>query len=132
MPKENFFMEGKKIILAIDDNAVQLRFYKEALISRYDLRVVKAAQEALNFLNTNKVDLILLDIEMPNVSGFEFLSDIKRIPSYIGVPVIIVSGNSGEEFFKQARSSSAADVLSKPVASDLLIKTIEKAFAAES
>jgi CheY-like chemotaxis protein len=129
MAKGIFFMEEKKIILAIDDNAVQLRFYKEVLVSKYDLRVVKAASEALNFLNANNVHLILLDIEMPNVSGFEFLSDIKRIPSYIGVPVIIVSGNTGEDFFKQARNSSAADVLSKPVIPDLLIKAIEKALA---
>jgi CheY-like chemotaxis protein len=122
-------MEEKLIILAIDDNAVQLRSFKEMLVPQYDLRVVKAASEALNFLNANKVDLILLDIEMPNVSGFEFLSDIKRIPSYIGVPVIIVSGNTGEDFLKQARNSSAADVLSKPVVPSLLINAIEKAFA---
>ncbi|MDR0302227.1 MAG: response regulator [Treponema sp.] len=119
-------MENKRIILAIDDNAVQLRLFKEMLVPRYDLRAVKAASEALNFLNSNEVDLILLDIEMPNISGFEFLDDIRKIPSYISVPIIIVSGNNTEEFLNRARKSSAADVLTKPVNPNVLVSTIEK------
>jgi PleD family two-component response regulator len=123
-------MGNKKIVLAIDDNAVQLRLFKEMLVPRYDLRAVKAASDALYFLNSNKVDLILLDIEMPNVSGFEFLGDIKKIPSYIGVPIIIVSGNSGEAFMDKAKKSGAESVLSKPVDPDVLVRTIEKTLAA--
>jgi CheY-like chemotaxis protein len=122
-------METKKIVLSIDDNAVQLRLFKEMLVPRYDFRAVKAASEALNFLNTNKVDIILLDIEMPNISGFEFLGDIRKLPSYMGVPIIIVSGNSGEEFLDRAKKSSATSVLSKPVNPDVLVRTIEEALA---
>ena len=119
-------METKEIILAVDDNPVQLKLFKEMLVPRYDLRVVKAASEALNFLNSNNVDLILLDIEMPNISGFEFLRDIRKIPSYVTVPIIIVSGNTSKEFLQQARDSGAEDVLIKPVTSEILAITIEK------
>jgi len=119
-------MENRKIILAIDDNAFQLKLYKEMLVPRYDLRVVKAATDALNFLSANSVDVILLDIEMPNVSGFEFLGEIRKIPSHMNVPVIIVSGNSGQEFLNQAKDTSAADVLTKPVNQELLVAAIEK------
>ena len=122
-------MADKKIVLAIDDNVQQLSEFKSILIPKYDLRVVKSASEAIGFLNKNKADLILLDIEMPNISGFDFLEDIRKIPSYIAVPIIIVSGNSGKEFFAQARNSSAADVLTKPVQSQTLIQAIEKAMA---
>ena len=97
--------DTKKIILAIDDNAQQLKEFKYILVPKYDLRVVKAASEGLYFLNNNKVDVVLLDIEMPNVSGFEFLGDIRKIPSYFNVPIIIVSGNSGEDFLAKAKSS---------------------------
>ena len=120
-------MENKTIVLAIDDNLQQLKEFKLFLVPKYDLRTVKSASEAISFLNNNKSDVILLDIEMPNISGFEFLKDIKKIPSYFDVPIIIVSGNTGEEFFKKARDSSAVDVLSKPVVSEKLIKAIEKA-----
>jgi len=123
-------MENKKIILAIDDNPVQLRLYKEMLVPRYDLRAVKAASEALNFMNANMVDLILLDIEMPNVSGFEFLDDIRTVPSYLDVPIIIVSGNSGAAFMEKARNSSASGVLLKPVDPDDLVKKIEETISA--
>ena len=119
-------MADKKIVLAIDDNVVQLKLFKEMLVPAYDLRTVKSASEAMNFMNKNQVDIILLDIEMPNISGFEFLMDIRRIPSYMAVPVIIISGNSSSEFFTEARNSSAADVLTKPVSPDTLVRTINK------
>ena len=123
-------MENKKIILSIDDNVVQLKLYQEMLSHRFDFRAVKSASEALNFLNAIKVDLILLDIEMPNITGFEFLKDIRKIPSYMDVPVIIISGKTGADFIKEARNSSAADVLSKPVNPDDLLSSIERAFTA--
>ena len=122
-------MSTKKIILAIDDNVQQLSEFKTMLGQEYDLRVVKSASEAISFLNKTRADVILLDIEMPNISGFEFLKDIKRVPSYIHVPVVIVSGNSGQEFFNQVKNSSAAAVLTKPVGPDALINTIEKVHA---
>jgi CheY-like chemotaxis protein len=123
-------MADKKIVLAIDDNVQQLNEFKSILVPKYDLRVVKSASEAIGFLNKNKSDIILLDIEMPNISGFEFLHDIRKIPSYIIVPIIIVSGNSGKEFLEKARNSSAADVLTKPVNPQILINSIEEALAA--
>jgi len=68
---------------------------------------------------------------MPNISGFDFLYDIRKIPSYIEVPIIIVSGNTDREFFTKARNSSAFDVITKPVGKELLIQTIEKALTNE-
>ena len=120
-------MAEKTIVLAIDDNAHQLNEFKLILVPDYDLRVVKSAAEALSFLNQNESDIILLDIEMPNISGFEFLKDIRKIPSYMDAPIIIVSGNTGKDFLEEARNSSVADVLTKPVKPEELIKSIEKA-----
>ena len=117
----------KKTILAIDDNVTQLKLFQGMLVPQYDLRVVKSAADALNFLNSKHADVILLDIEMPNICGFEFLTDIRKIPSYINKPIIIVSGNTGEAFFNEARNSTALDVLTKPVTSEKLDDTIEKA-----
>jgi len=122
---------GRTVVLAIDDNLVQLELYQRVLGGKYDLRPVKSASDALHFLNVDQADLILLDIEMPNITGFEFLADIRRIPSYMSVPIIIVSGITGHEFLNQARNSSAFDVLSKPVTSESLVRTIERALAAK-
>ena len=120
-------MSQKKVVLAIDDNLQQLSEFKSMLTPQYDLRVVKSASEAIAFLIRNTSDVILLDIEMPNISGFEFLGDLKKIPTYINTPIIIVSGNSSEEFLNEAKSKNVFDVLTKPVAPDVLIAAIEKA-----
>jgi two-component system chemotaxis response regulator CheY len=74
------------------------------------------------------VDIVLLDIEMPNVSGLEFLQDIRRIPSHSHVPIIIISSKSGEEFDNQVKASTATDVLAKPIAPEKLVAIIEKYF----
>jgi PleD family two-component response regulator len=122
-------MERKKAVLAIDDNVVQLNSFRNILSGRYEIFTVNSAANALNFMNANAVDCILLDIEMPNVSGFEFLDDIRKIPSYLITPIIIVSGKTGQEFFSEAKNSSAFDVLSKPVEPEHLISTIDKAIS---
>jgi len=119
----------RKIILTIDDNLTQLDLFRKVLGGRYDVRPVKSASDAIHFLNVDQADVILLDIEMPNITGFDFLLDIRTIPSYMDVPIIIVSGNTGQEFFQKARNSSAFDVLTKPVTPETLIATIEKALA---
>ena len=123
-------MENKKTILAIDDNAMQLEMFDRMLSAKFDIKTVNSASSALAFMNSNEVDVILLDIEMPNISGFDFLFDIRKIPSYMNVPIIIVSGNSGQDFYQKAKNSSAFDVLGKPVKNDLLIETIENALKA--
>jgi twitching motility two-component system response regulator PilG len=119
-------MADKKIVLAIDDNLQQLSEFKSMLVPKYDLRVVKAASEAIAYLYRNPSDIILLDIEMPNINGFEFFIDVRKIPSYVNTPVIIVSGNSGPEFFAKCKEFDAAGVLTKPVNPDELIALIEK------
>ncbi|MCL2720933.1 MAG: response regulator [Treponema sp.] len=123
-------MAHKKVILAIDDNVQQLSEYKNMLSSNYDLRVVKSASEAIAFLNREIADIVLLDIEMPNISGFEFLDDIKKIPSYLNVPILIVSGNSDQEFMQKAKNSKAVNTFTKPVNPDKLIDAINKALSA--
>jgi DNA-binding NtrC family response regulator len=121
-------MENKKLILAVDDNAMQLEIYNKILASDYDVRTVDSAADALSFLNTNgEADVILLDIAMPNVSGFDFLHDVRKIPSYSTVPIIIVSGKSGTDFYNEAKRSGAFEVLGKPVKSEELLATIKKA-----
>jgi CheY-like chemotaxis protein len=122
-------MADKKIVLAIDDNLQQLSEFKNILIPQFDLRVVKSASEAIVFLNKTHADVILLDIEMPNISGFDFLEDIRKIPSYISTPIIIVSGSSGIAFVEKAQQSTAAEVLNKPINPRALVQAIEKSLA---
>ena len=122
----------QKAILAIDDNATQLKIFEKFLNSSYDLALVKSASEALALLKTRHFALILLDIEMPDVSGFEFLHEIRKIPEYMTKPVIIVTSHSEADIISHAKHSSASGVLTKPVNAKQLSKAIELAFSGPS
>ena len=121
--------ETKKSILAIDDAATQLSIFKTYLGAHYELALVKSAPEALKLMKIKLFDLILLDIEMPDFSGFEFLHEMRKIPQYMGTPVIIISSHSEPDFLSHANHSSAVCVLTKPVNSDQLKGEIAKAFS---
>ena len=125
-------MGDKAIIMAVDDNAMQLKTFQGILAPQYDVRVVKSAADAEGLLNEITVDVILLDIEMPNISGFEFLHDVRKMPRYMNVPIIVVSGHTEPEFLEAVRSSSAAGVLTKPVQPEALVEAIEKVLADSS
>jgi len=116
-----------KIVLAIDDNLMQLDMYAKMLSGKYDVKTAGSASEALNILNSSKADVILLDIEMPDVSGFDLYNDIRKIPDCAGTPIIIVSGNSDPEFLEKAGKTGAFCVMIKPVKLGALAETIGKA-----
>jgi response regulator RpfG family c-di-GMP phosphodiesterase len=73
------------------------------------------------------VDLILLDIEMPEMSGFEYMEQLRQTPQGRDIPVIFVSSHATREFFTQAMSSGAKDFIVKPVSSNILIEKIHAA-----
>jgi PleD family two-component response regulator len=120
-------MDDKKIILAIDDNRMDLVILNAFLSQKYDLRVSKSATDALIFLTTTRVDLILLDIAMPDMSGLEFLHQLRLNPQQMQTPVIIVSSHDTPEFIEHALKNGANDYISKPVNSEVLQEKITAA-----
>ncbi|MDR1909541.1 MAG: response regulator [Spirochaetaceae bacterium] len=119
-------MDEKKSILAIDDLPLELAIYRNILGSRYDLHLADSAPAALKLLADTHVDLIILDIEMPGMSGFELLHQIRLMPNLMRTPVVIVSGYSSSEFVSHALSQGANDLLPKPVNPvDLLKKIVQ-------
>ncbi|GHT97915.1 hypothetical protein FACS1894142_3520 [Spirochaetia bacterium] len=117
-------MADRKIVLAVDDSSIELAIYKNILGKDYDLRICKSAVEAFKLLDTCKPDIILLDIEMPDMSGFEFLHQIKKTPALIRTPVLIVSSHDTPEFVSHATSQGASGLLPKPVDPAVLLEKI--------
>jgi len=120
-------MADKKVILTIDDDTMVLRVITTLLSSTFDLRIAKSAADALYILAQLTPDLILLDIEMPDISGFEFLHTIKKNPKFMATPVVIVSGHSEKEFAEHAEKMGASCLVPKPIDKDVLREKINYA-----
>ena len=119
---------ARKTILAIDDSITQLKIFETFLGVHYDFSLIKSAAEAFKALEKKDFDLILLDIEMPDISGFEFFHEIRKIPKLMTTPVIIISSFAKD--FPRSKCAGAFAVLAKPIDSGQLLETIEKALAA--
>ena len=94
----------------------------------FDLRISRSAADAMILIEQFPPDLILLDIEMPHISGFEFLHTIKKNPKFTEIPVVIVSGHCESEFIIHAETSGAIGLVAKPINREDLINKINYAF----
>jgi CheY-like chemotaxis protein len=125
----------KKIVLAVDDMPVNLAAIKNILCNEYDVRPVKSAKTAFLLLDTIRPDLILLDIEMPEMSGFEFYELMKNSPGRLelkDIPVIFVTSHGTEDVIARAMSSGARDYVVKPVDPAALLKKVGALFNGDS
>jgi putative two-component system response regulator len=118
-------MQERKVILAIDDMSMNLRTIKVLLEKQFDIRLAKSGKLALTILNSEKIALILLDIEMPGMSGFEFLETIKDYPNAQDVPVIFVSSHATPDLIKHAaKYGTVKDYIIKPITPEILEKKV--------
>ena len=116
--------DGKKVILSIDDIPSNLIAIKKILEPIFDVRLVKDEEQALTLLKREKVDLILLDIEMPKYNGFELLQVIRQDPALARIPVIFVTTHTSPSFTRRATEAGAQGYILKPFKPSLLIQQV--------
>ncbi|MDR1862652.1 MAG: response regulator [Treponema sp.] len=117
----------KKVVLVVDDTSMYLRTVKIALEKHFDVRLAKSGEIALSILGATEVDAILLDIDMPGMSGFETLEMIRKLPNAVDTPVIFVTSHVTTELIELALKKGAKDYVMKPFEPDILLR---KVFAA--
>jgi two-component system, chemotaxis family, chemotaxis protein CheY len=107
----------KKTILIADDSASMRTMLISAIELMDNYRIVEATSgfEALRLLPHENVDLILTDINMPDINGLELLSYLRNNPIYSNVPVIIISTEGSQKDIDRGRLLGANDYLVKPV-----------------
>lgn len=103
-----------KHILIVDDNKTNLVSAKNALAEDYKVTAVTSGEQALRFLNKNMPDLILLDINMPEMDGFEVLEHIKNNSECSHIPVIFLTGDNDPVTETRCLESGAQDFVVKP------------------
>lgn len=102
-------------ILVVDDEPLNVELMEIYLSSDYEIISAYGGLECLEKVATEDVDLILLDIMMPDVSGFEVCEQLKADPRYQFIPVIMVTALSGKDDKIRSIDAGADDFLSKPV-----------------
>ncbi|MFP3090812.1 response regulator [Treponema sp. TIM-1] len=118
--------EGKKIILAVDDMPLNLTAIRTILRDNFDIRLAKSPIAALAILNSVKVDLALVDIEMPEMSGFEFVEQLRNNPGYSeqkDIPIIFVTSHETPDVIERIVSCGAGYVV-KPVVPRILLEKV--------
>jgi CheY-like chemotaxis protein len=122
----------EKTILAIDDTPEILESLSGILGNDYDMRLAKTASAAWTVLRLTEVNLILLDIEMPGMSGFDFLETINSTRmEYKHIPVIFISSNAEQETVDKAMRMGAAGYIIKPFFPQKLRDMISSIFCGE-
>jgi len=111
-----------KTILIVDDTVANLDVLSE-LLNNYDTINTISGIDALKIANEKKVDLILLDIVMPNMNGYEVCKKLKSNPKTKHIPVVFITSKTDDESIKQAFDVGGVDYITKPfMTKELLIR----------
>ncbi|MDR1971376.1 MAG: response regulator [Treponema sp.] len=124
-------VERESIIL-VDDNPVNLRIGKNVLSGRYTVFTVQSAERMFALLKKIKAALILLDIEMPGMSGYEAIKILKAGEETRNIPVIFLTSKADTSDELEGLSLGAIDYIIKPFIPPLLLKRIEVHLLVES
>lgn len=109
-------MEFKKpTILVVDDMTTTLLLIHDLLKDAYEVKIAKSGTKALEILESpNDIDLILLDIEMPDINGYDVCKRIKNNETIKNIPIIFITGRTSQEDEEYGLNLGAIDYITKP------------------
>jgi DNA-binding response OmpR family regulator len=122
----------RRKVLVVDDEPYIGRIIQLKLESGpYDVELLHDGPSALEVLRREQpVDLILLDIMMPRMNGFDVLSELRQLPHRTDTPVIMLTAKGQETDRERAAALGASDFLTKPFSPKKLLARIDEIFAA--
>ena len=117
--------EHRPCVFLVDDNIVNLNSGKTALQNKYTVITIPSGEKLFSSLEKVTPGLILLDIDMPGMSGYDALRGIKLNPKTADIPVIFLTGKNEVEDELLGLSLGAVDYITKPFSKPLLLKRVE-------
>lgn len=123
--------QGRKQILAVDDTAIVLTRIADTLRSEYEVVTVNSGVRALKYLEQEKPDLILLDIQMAQKDGIETLQEIRNRKDRADIPVIMLTGVEDKDAVLRSARLGICDYILKPFSSEDLLKRISRVLESE-
>jgi two-component system chemotaxis response regulator CheY len=120
-----------KTILAVDDSA-SIRQMVKLTLTGAGYNVVQASDgaEGLATARTTAADLVVTDLNMPVMNGIGLIRELRKLPSYKGVPIIFLTTESDAAMKQEAKSAGATGWITKPFQQDQLVAAIRKVLGA--
>ncbi len=119
----------QQTILVVDDSPTVVKFVSFSLRNRgFNVLTACDGMDAIEKISNHSasVDLIITDLNMPNVDGYEFISTLRRNSKYENIPIIILSSEEEEADKRKGRESGASSYLVKPFKSSVLLHEVSK------
>ena len=115
-------------VLSVDDSPVVQTMLKRALSDRYEVLLANNGMDALKVLNSSKkkIELVLLDVTMPDIDGIELCRTIRRFKKFQHLPIIMLTAKDGMFDKVKGKFAGSTEYLTKPVDKDELLTTIGK------
>lgn len=118
---------GKTVLIVDDSNTMRKivsRSLRQAGIDFDTILEAGDGLEALEVLSSNQVDVVLSDINMPNMTGLEFLKAKSEDDAIKDIPVVMISTETGADIIEEAKSYGAKGAIKKPFTPDLINETL--------
>ena len=115
----------RAVILAVDDAPEILDIIKETLAADYDIKLATRGAVALRIAEKQQPDLILLDVMMPGIDGYETCQELKKNPKTAHIPVIMVSAGSKMNDELVGLEAGAIDYITKPISTAILLARVK-------
>jgi len=107
-------MSKRAKVLIVDDDPLNRLVLEKTLKDEHDVFLVESGEKALTFVKTTQVDLIILDVIMPGIDGYEVLVQLKENPITQSVPIIFISANRSHDDEAKGLELGAMDYITKP------------------
>ena len=115
-----------KKILVVDDTMTNLTIIENALKDNYDVTMVRSGEQAIEYLRKNSVDMVLLDLLMPGMDGFETCAGIKQLDGNQDVPVVFMAEDIDEDSEIRGFKMGATDFFRIPFVTENVLNRIER------
>lgn len=116
----------KNVILVVDDDKTNLALAQKILGAQYRIAASTSGEAALKYLESHRPDLILLDINMPNMDGFEVMEQLRSNINTEMIPVIFLTADNLAETEIKCFQMGAMDFVTKPFVPDILLSRVSK------
>jgi two-component system chemotaxis response regulator CheY len=117
-------------ILTVDDSASIRQTVKISLMGAgHSIDEAVNGRNGLEKADAGKFDLIITDLNMPEMDGLEMIRELRKRPGYAGIPILFLTTESDAGMKQQAKAAGATGWLTKPFASEQLQKIVEKVLA---